>query len=35
VTKKFGTAGAMATIMLAITLLLAVVHIRRMLREEP
>jgi N,N'-diacetylchitobiose transport system permease protein len=33
--KEFGTAGAMATIMLAITLLLTIVYIRRMLREEP
>jgi len=33
--KEFGTAGAMATIMLAITLLLTVVYIRRMLRDEP
>jgi N,N'-diacetylchitobiose transport system permease protein len=33
--KEFSMAGAMATIMLAITLVLTVVYIRRMLREEP
>jgi N,N'-diacetylchitobiose transport system permease protein len=33
--KEFSMAGAMATIMLAITLVLTVFYIRRMLREEP